>query len=112
MNIYLDFDGTIFDIATLNNDYINLFNNIDKKYIKNLITKYKNYDEVTNILIKEFNLDENIINKVNNLYSNNYVYPDAITFLKKYYKKYNLILLTYTKNIDYQKRKINSSKIR
>lgn len=111
MNIYIDFDGTIFDINSLNKDYLSIFENIDKEYIKYLITKHKNYDTVTNILIKEFNLNNNIIDKVNNLYNNNYVYKDAITFLEKYYQKYNLILLTYTKNIDYQKRKINSCKI-
>lgn len=112
MNIYIDFDGTIFDINTLNKDFINLFKNIDKDYISYLITKHKNYDIVTNILIKEFNLDNDTINKVNNLYNNNYTYPDAIAFLEKYYKKYNLILLTYTKSIDYQEKKIKSSKIK
>lgn len=111
MNIYIDFDGTIFDINKLNKDFINLFKNIDKDYISYLITKHKNYDIVANILIKEFNLNTNIINEVNNLYQNNYTYPDAITFLEKYYKKYNLILLTYTKSLDYQKKKIKSAKI-
>lgn len=111
MNIYIDFDGTIFDINKLNKDFINLFKNIDKDYISYLITKHKNYDIVANILIKEFNLNTNIINEVNNLYQNNYTYPDAITFLEKYYKKYNLILLTYAKSLDYQKKKIKSAKI-
>lgn len=111
MNIYIDFDGTIFDINTLNNDFINLFKNIDKQYISHLINKHKNYDIVANILINKFNLNKSVIDKYNNLYNNNYIYSDAITFLEKYYQKYNLILLTYTKNIDYQKRKINSSKI-
>lgn len=111
MNIYIDFDGTIFDISLLNNDFINLFNNIDSHYIKSLIKKYKNYYIVTDILIKKYNLEENYINKVNSLFENNYLYKDAITFLEKYYQKYNLILLTYTNSIEYQKRKINSCNI-
>lgn len=111
MNIYIDFDGTIFDIGLLTNDFINLFNNIDKNYIRSLIKKYQNYYTVTDILIKDYNLEENYINKVDNLFNNNYAYEDAIKFLEKYYKKYNLILLTYTNYIDYQKKKINSCNI-
>jgi len=111
MNIYIDFDGTIFDLDSLNNDFIKLFNNIDNNYIKSLIKKYKNYYIVTDILIKNYHLEENYIDKVNNLFQNNYIYKDAITFLEKYYQKYNLILLTYSNSIEYQKKKINSSNI-
>ena len=111
MNIYIDFDGTIFDIDSLNNDFIKIFNNIDNNYIKSLIKKYKNYYIVTNILIKDYHLENNYIDKVNNLFQNNYIYKDAITFLEKYYQKYNLILLTYSNSIEYQKKKINSSNI-
>ena len=111
MNIYIDFDGTIFDIGSLTNDFINLFNNIDKNYIRSLIKKYQNYYSVTNILIKDYNLEENYIDKVDNLFNKSYVYEDAIKFLEKYYKKYNLILLTYTNHIEYQKKKINSCNI-
>lgn len=111
MNIYIDFDGTIFDLASINNDFVNLFNNIDKNYIKSLIKKYKNYFLVADNLIKKYNLEETYIDKVNNLFTNNYIYEDAIIFLEKYYQKYNLILLTYTHSIEYQQKKINSSNI-
>ena len=111
MNIYIDFDGTILNISSLTNDFINLFPNIDTNYIKRLIKEYKNYYIVTEHLIKEYNLNQEYINKIHNLFKKNYVYQDAITFLEKYYQKYNLILLTYSHSFEYQTMKIKSTKI-
>ena len=114
MKIYIDFDGTLFDTHKLDNKFINIFTkyNIEKKYIKTLINEIKNYTKIANILIKEFNLNKNILKEINNVYSDELVFKDTIPFLEKYYQKYDLILLTLTNDIDYQQRKINSSNLK
>lgn len=114
MKIYIDFDGTIYNSYKLDNKFINIFTkyNINKKYIKKLINDIKNYNLVSSTLIKEFNLNNNILKEINNIYSNEFIYKDAITFLEKYYKKYDLILLTLTNDLNYQKKKINSSNLK
>ena len=114
MKIYIDFDGTLYDSYKLDNKFINIFNkyNIDKKYIQKLIDEIKNYNTIAQKLITEFNLDNSILEKINNIYSNELVFKDAIPFLDKYYQKYDLILLTITNDIDYQQKKINSSNLK
>ena len=114
MKIYIDFDGTIYDTHKLDNKFIDIFQkyNIDSNYIKKLIDKIKNYNTIANILIQEFNLNNNILNEINSIYSNELVFKDIIPFLEKYYQKHNLILLTLTNDIDYQQRKINSSNLK
>ena len=113
MNIYIDFDGTIFNNTKLNQDFINIFKeyNISTKHIEKLIKEIKNYNLVAKQLIKEFNLNNNILTKIDNIYSDDFIYKDSIPFLKKYHNKYNLILLTYATDKKYQLNKINSSNI-
>lgn len=113
MKIYIDFDGTLYNTTKLTKNFINIFNkyNIDEKYIKKLMHNYKNYDILANKIILENNIDKSIYNDLHNLYSNDLVYQDIIPFLKKYYKKYDLIILTLG-NKDFQEKKINSSNIK
>ena len=78
--------------------------------MKNTYKTERNLDKIASKIIKENNLDTSIIDELNNLYSEKLVFKDAIKFLKKYYKKYDLILLTLgIKN--YQEKKIKSSNI-
>lgn len=113
MNIYIDFDGTIYNTSKLNQKFINIFKeyNIPSTYINKLVNNMKNYNQVANKLIKEFNLNKDILSKIDNIYSNDLIYQDVIPFLEKYYQKHNLILLTYNNDKNYQLNKINSSKI-
>lgn len=116
IKIYIDFDGTIFNSTKHYNNFINIFNkyNINKEYIENIMKKTykeeKNLDKIASKIIKENNLDISILDELNNLYSEKLVFKDAITFLEKYYKKYDLILLTLGIK-EYQEKKIKASKI-
>lgn len=113
MKIYIDFDGTIFDSTKLDKLFIDIFKsyNIDKIYIETLIDKIKNYNIVAQKLINEFNLNKDILLKIDNIYSKELIFKDIIPFLENYYQKYNLILLTYTKDNKYQQKKVNSSNL-
>lgn len=113
MKIYIDFDGTLYNTNKLNQNFINIFNkyNIDTEYIKKLMNNYKNYDLLANKIIKDNNIDNSIYSDLSNLYSNDLVFKDVIPFLEKYYKKYQLILLTLG-NKEYQEKKINSSNLK
>lgn len=113
MKIYIDFDGTLYNTTKLNKNFIHIFNkyNINTEYIKKLMNNYKNYDILANKIIIDNNIDKSIYNEIFNLYSNNLVYKDVIPFLEKYYKKYELILLTLG-NKEYQEKKINSSNLK
>lgn len=113
MKIYIDFDGTIYNTTKLNNNFITIFSkyNIDEKYIKKLMHNYKNYDTLANKIILDNNLDKSIYNELFNLYSRDLVYKDIVPFLKKYHKKYYLVLLTIG-NKTYQEKKINSSNLK
>lgn len=97
----------------LNEKYINIFTkyNIDKLYIEKLIDKIKNYNLITKRLINEFNLTNDILIEIDNIYTNDILFKDVIPFLEKYYKKYDLILLTFANDIKYQQKKIDSSNI-
>ena len=116
IKIYIDFDGTLFNSTKLYKDFINIFlkHNLKKEYLENIIKenyhKEKNYIILAQKLIKDNNLNISILNEINNLYSNNLLFKDTIPFLEKYYKKYDLILLTLG-NKEYQLKKINSINI-
>lgn len=118
MNIYIDFDGTLYKTNELYNRFIKLFNKYNfsetdiQKFMKQEPYKtHKSFDILANKIINDYNLNkEEIEQELNNIYTEDLVYPDVIPFLEKYSKKYNLILLTLG-NIEHQKRKINSSKL-
>ena len=117
MNIYIDFDGTLYNTDKLYKNFINIFKkyNIEEKEIKDLMKQVpykttKSFDVLADIIIKKYNLNSDIHDKLNKIYHNNDLYNDVILFLEKYYKKYNLVLLTLG-NISYQQKKINNSKI-
>lgn len=116
IKIYIDFDGTLFNSTKLHQEFINTFtkHNIKKEYLEEIIKqnyeKEKNYDILAKKIIKDNNLNKSIINEINNIYSNNLIFKDTIPFLEKYYKNYDLILLTIG-NKSYQQKKINSTNI-
>ena len=85
MNIYIDFDHTLFNTTLFIND----------------IMQNKN-QQLTFLELKK-------LVKKQNLNLKNYLYPDVIPFLEKYQDK-NLILLTHG-DYDYQLFKIRESKI-
>jgi len=117
MKIYIDFDGTLFDNNKLYNNFINIFTkeNIKKeeleKYINKTYKDSKNFDILAKNLINKYNLNTNISDEINNLYSEKLIFKDTIPFLEKYYQKYNLILLTLGTKEEYQLKKIKSSNI-
>ena len=75
IKIYIDFDGTLFDSTKLCKEFINIFNkdNINKLYIEKTINKAyekdKNFDTLAKKIVKDNNLDLNILNDINNIYS-------------------------------------------
>lgn len=117
MKIYLDFDGTLFNTDKFYQDYLNLFQEygLDEDLINNIklelfkTTKF-NLDILTNYLVKKYNLDNNILLKVNNLYNSSYVFKDVIPFLEKY-KNLEINLLTYGE-YNYQLKKIDGSNLK
>ena len=117
MKIYLDFDGTLFNTDKFYQDYLNLFQEygLDEDLINNIklelfkTTKF-NLDILTNYLVKKYNLDNNILLKVNNLYNSSYVIKDVIPFLEKY-KNLEINLLTYGE-YNYQLKKIDGSNLK
>jgi len=88
MNIYIDFDHTLFNTTLFIEEIEKLTN--------------KEFNNLSLLEIKEI-----VIN--NNLDLSNYLYHDTLNFLNKY-KDYNLYLLTHGKN-SYQEFKIKESKI-
>lgn len=117
MKIYLDFDGTLFNTDKFYQDYLKLLKeyNIDEATINNIKPKlFKsslfNLDILTNYLVKEYNLDNNLLARVNNLYNSSYVFKDVIPFLEKY-KTLEINLLTYG-DYNYQLKKIEGSNLK
>lgn len=117
MNIYIDFDGTLFDSTIQYQRLLNIFKkyNIKQEYIENLkkeefYQKEKSYDILAQKIIEENNLDKSILEEVDKIYTKDLVYPDVVPFLEKYYQKYNLILLTLG-NVNHQKKKIKVSEL-
>ena len=70
----------------------------------------KSFDILTNMIIKKYNLNEEIKEEIDSIYTDNLLYKDSIPFLEEYSKKYDLILLTKG-HIPYQQKKIKSSNI-
>lgn len=116
MKIYIDFDGTLYDTTNLYNKFISIFKkyNINKEYIDKIMHESynndKTLDSIAKKIIKDNNLNNNILTEINTIYSNDLVFKDVIPFLEKYYQKYDLILLTLG-NKQYQQKKINSSNL-
>jgi phosphoglycolate phosphatase-like HAD superfamily hydrolase len=117
MKIYIDFDGTLFSSPTQYKRLINVFKkyNIEENYIKKVMKeefyqKQKSFDILAQKIIKDKNLNTNILKEVNNIYKPDLVYSDVIPFLEKYQNKYELILLTLG-NIEHQEKKINASNL-
>ena len=116
MKLYIDFDGTLFNSTEFYLKFIDIFkkHKLKEEYIKYFLNKEyekeKNYDKIAKKLIKDNNLNDEIIEEINKLYSEKLIFKDAKLFLEKYYKKYTLILLTLGE-YKYQLKKINSSKI-
>ena len=117
MKIYLDFDGTLFNTDKFYQDYLKLLQeyNIDELTINTIRPKlFKsslfNLDILTNYLVKEYNLDNNILARVNNLYNSSYVFKDVIPFLEKY-NNLEINLLTYG-DYNYQLKKIEGSNLK
>lgn len=111
MNIYIDFDETLFDTSRFYNDFINLCKsyNINESKVYNLRNKCNtlfSLDKLALDIKNKYNLDASFIDEVNKLYSSKYLYDDVIPFLKKYYKENNLYILSYGEN-NYQLKKIN-----
>lgn len=117
MNIYIDFDGTLYNNNKFYQNFINIFikQNIKKeeieKYINKIYENSKSYDTIAINIIDKYNLNTSILQEVNNLYNEELVFKDTIPFLEKYHKKYNLILLTLGTKEEYQIKKINSTNI-
>lgn len=121
MKIYIDFDGTIYNSQKLVHKFITILKkyNIDENFINEHIIKEnnnsiynqnKNLDILTNEIIKQNNLDKSILKEINDIYSKDLIFEDSISFLEKYYQKYDLILLTLGEQ-SYQLKKINSCNI-
>lgn len=117
MKMYIDFDGTLFDSTIQYERLLNIFKkyNVDKDYIEELkkedfYQKEKSYDVLAEKIISNKNLDPNILNEVNDIYTEDLVYPDVVPFLEKYSNKFELILLTLG-NVKHQQKKIKVSNL-
>ena len=116
MNIYIDFDGTLFDTDKFYKDFLaicNLYNVNETKVfnIRNESHDLFNLDDLALKIKDRYNLDDTFINNVNKLYNAKYLYDDVIDFLEKYYKKYNLFLLTFGE-VKYQTKKIDCTNLK
>ena len=113
MNIYIDFDGTLFNTHLFYKDFIKLCNfyDVSEKNVEDLKgNELFNLEKIANKIKEKYNLDSTFINKVNDLYDSKYLYKDVIPFLEKYYLNNNLYIFTYGDK-DYQLNKINCCNI-
>ena len=115
MNIYIDFDGTLFDTSRFYNDFIKLCNkyNIDVEEIDDIRSHMEELFSLDNfaLIIKDkYHLDSGFIDEVNSLYDSKYLYDDSTAFLENIYKNNNLYILSYREK-NYQKKKINCCKL-
>ncbi len=115
MNIYIDFDGTLFDTDKFYKEFLNICKsyNVEEAKVFNIRNESQDLFNLDALALKikdRFNLDDGFINKVNSLYDSKYLYDDVINFLEKYYKKYNLYMLTFGE-ANYQIKKINSTNL-
>ena len=117
MNIYVDFDGTLFNSDLLLSDYIDLL----KKYnissdtvwdVINTIFKEEKFNlfRLTNYINKHYDITGNLSYDLNELFKKNYVYDDVFDSLDILSKSFNLILLTYG-DYEYQSYKIKVSNL-
>lgn len=104
MNIYIDFDGTLFDTDKYTKDFINVLGdygiNIDLFYkIKESIFNDNNLfnaNIMVDYIVNEYNIDCDIKNMVNKLLDGSYVYSDVIECLNTLINNgFQLYLLTY-----------------
>ena len=101
MDIYLDFDNTLFDTDRLFNDIISLFENngVDKKYIldaRKTVIPFS-LDKLLDYLKKYVYIDFNLNNELNNIMkkANKYVFSDVYDFIDYLNKKnYRIHILT------------------
>lgn len=119
MNIYLDFDRTLFDTDHF---YSNILKIIENNGISlDLFNTYKdklknngfNPKDILDALKKEITFDEKVYLEIEELIKKSfqYIYDDVITFLKKMKeKKYHLYILSMG-NTEYQKKKIKYSNL-
>lgn len=115
MKLYFDFDGTLFNTALFYENFVNLLKDygVSESLVvdvrKKLFTmSIFSVNKLVSKIVGDNNLDESIYKKVDDLYKNNYVYEDCVSFLKKVSGKFELILLTYG-DMEYQKKKIECS---
>ncbi len=111
MNIYIDFDGTLFDTDLFFDDFLLLCQKygISKEKVKKEKTHMKglfSLEKLVKLLIEKYDLKDDFSAEVEKLYNPSYLYKDSISFLEKYYKKYNIIILTKG-DYNYQTRKID-----
>ena len=74
MNIYIDFDGTLFDTNRFYNDFIEVCRsyNITKEEVTTLKNDFKslfNLDDFALIIKDKYHLSDSFIVDINNLYS-------------------------------------------
>ena len=115
-NIYIDFDGTLFDTNSFYNDFIGIchdynVSNSDIELNKEKIEGPFNLDVLADMIKDIYNLDDIFIKRVTSLYSDKYLYYDSLNFLEKYKDKYILNILTYG-DYSYQSKKINCCNIK
>ncbi len=116
MNIYIDFDGTLYDTSKFFNDFIELCNKykVTAEDVYNLRNKNLglfNLDELALNIKNKYNLKNSFIKSTEKLYNKKYLYKDTVKFLKKYYKNHNLYILSYGET-NYQSKKINCCNIK
>lgn len=114
MKIYVDFDRTLFDCDKFLGDLYALINkyNITKELFRDCQNQCKkmgfNPYNILNLVKEKFSFDEELLHEINILIGNTseYLYYDAIPFLK-YLKDHNYEIIILTKgNSDYQREKI------
>ena len=116
IKLYIDFDSTLFNTEKFYMDFLNICekNGIKKQNIelhkKEMLNNRDVFDleEFMLVLLEKNIISNSIVNQVNNLYLNDYVYEDVVPVLEDLTGKYELILLTYG-NHNYQMHKIQSS---
>ena len=113
MNIYIDFDGTLFNTNLFYKDFLklcSLYNVSEKDVIDIKGNELFNLERISKSIKDKYNLDNTFIDKVNSLYDAKYLYDDVIPFLEKYYLNNNLYIFTYGDK-EYQINKINCCNI-
>ena len=115
MNIYIDFDRTLFDTDKFLIDLYNIIVNskIDLYEFKKIKLKEKKNGFNPYNVLEKMQVNSDIYQKIDELISNcdNYLYSDSEEFLKKLKEKnYNIILLTKG-NSDFQIRKVKSTRV-